>query len=210
MIDPIEMIYCVVMSTATAMIGSHWIDCLYARDDAPLTFPEQISARSRFRLPLLSIGFFICMTALIDRPTVEALYLTAAAFLLLLMTATDFEQYVLFDVMNLALAIVGIAYILHMQLPIVDHLTASAVGGGAFLLLTIATRGAIGGGDIKLVAALGLWFGAERLLDVIFYGSIFGGVVALLMILSKQKDRKSIFAYGPYFTLTALYMLLID
>ena len=196
-----------MLSPALTVIGSRWIDRLYLKEDAPLTFPEEISARSRFRRPLLSIGLFFCVLLSVQRPPVDAGYLIAASFFLLLITATDFEQYVIFDRMTLPFAVAGLIAAFHLQLPIVDRLTACAVGGGVFLLLAIVSRGALGGGDIKLVAALGLWFGTEKLIEIVLYGSIFGGIAALFMLLIKKADRKSVFAYGPYFALTALYFL---
>ena len=69
-------------------------------------------------------------------------------------------------------------------------------------------HGSIGGGDIKLVAALGLWLGCEKLLAVVLTATIIGGLSALMMILAKQKDRNSYFAYGPYFAFAAIYALL--
>lgn len=77
-----------------------------------------------------------------------------------------------------------------------------------FLLLGILSRGALGGGDIKLIACLGLWLGTDALIFVAVAGSIFGGLSALVLLLGKKK-RKSAFAYGPYFTLTTLALLLI-
>ena len=125
----------------------------------------------------------------------------------MLMTVTDFEQYMLFDAMTLPLAIIGAIRVWQLNLNVFDCAAAALVGGGFFLLLALTT-GALGGGDVKLIAALGLWFGCEKLLNVVLVGSIAGGLAALLMILSKKKDRSSYFAYGPYFTLTAIYFLL--
>ena len=136
------------------------------------------------------------------------LWIMAAIFLLALMTVTDFEQYMLFDAMTLPLAIIGAVYVWQMNLNVLDHAIAALFGGGFFLLLAIFTRGALGGGDVKLIAALGLWLGCEKLLNVVLIGSIAGGIAALTMILSKKKDRSDCFAYGPYFTLTAIYFLL--
>ncbi|MBQ7705796.1 MAG: hypothetical protein IJT73_10295 [Selenomonadaceae bacterium] len=51
------------------------------------------------------------------------------------------------------------------------------------------------------------WLGSAILLDVVIKACILGSAVALIMILTKQKDRTSYFAYGPYFTLTAIYIL---
>ena len=136
------------------------------------------------------------------------MYAVIAITFLSYITITDFEQYVIFDAMLLPFAIIGLCYTLHMQLPVGEHV-ASALGSGLlFFLLTVLTRGAIGGGDIKLVAAMGLWLGYQSLLTVIMYGLIAGGTAALLMLLTKQKQRNSYFAYGPYFALTGIGILL--
>ena len=195
-------------SVALSIVGSRWIDRLYAREDAPLNFPNEIAARKKFRLPLLSIGTFVCLICIADRSLLEIFYLAIASFLLLLITTTDFEQYVIFDRMTLPLAIVGLLATISLQLPIEDRLLAAVLGGGALFAIAIITRGALGGGDIKLIAALGLWLGTTRLLDVICFGSIAGGIAALIMLAAKKMNRRDMIAYGPYFALTALYFLI--
>ena len=75
-------------------------------------------------------------------------------------------------------------------------------------MLTVLTKGAIGGGDIKLIAALGLWLGVRPLITVIAYGFIAGGIAALFLLVTKQKQRNSYFAYGPYFALSGIAMLM--
>jgi prepilin peptidase CpaA len=58
--------------------------------------------------------------------------------------------------------------------------------GAGLLVLAIAfaffARGWIGGGDAKLAAATALWFGFEHLMEYLVYGSIFGGVLTLLLL----------------------------
>ena len=197
--------------TAAAMLtcaGSLWIDKLYLTH-SDLTFPEDIPRRARLRKPIL----FLALTAfyfkiLSSTPVPENIFLIAAISLLMLMMFTDFEQYMLFDAMTLPLAIIGAIYSWQMHLNLFNHIIAALIGGGAFLLLAIITKGALGGGDIKLIAALGLWFGCEKLLNVILIGSIAGGMAALVMLITKKKDHSSYFAYGPYFILTAVYFLL--
>ena len=193
-----KIFFCAPAAALLTFAGSLWIDKLY-RTNTELTFPEKIFERAKFRKPLLFVALtvFFCLSA---NP-----WISAAIFLLTLMTFTDFEQYMLFDAMTLPLAIIGVLYAL--QTNFLDGVLASIIGGGIFLLLALTTK-ALGGGDVKLIAALGFWFGCEKLLNVVLIGSIAGGISALLMILSKQKDRSSYFAYGPYFTLTAIYFLL--
>ena len=131
----------------------------------------------------------------------------AAVFFLALITATDFEQYVIFDRMLVPFALIGILAAVYLGLPLGERFLAAAVGGGIFLAIAFVSRGGIGGGDIKLVATLGLWLGAENLLNVVIYACIGGGIAAVALILAGKKSRDSYFAYGPYFALAAMYFL---
>ena len=189
----------IILSAVLTCAGSLWMDKLY-QNSSELTFPEEISSRSKFRKAIL-----FCSLAILFNMT-DDLFLMAAIYLLMLMTLTDFEQYMLFDAMTFPLALIGAIF--SWQGNFTDNLLAALIGGGIFLLLAIISKGALGGGDIKLIFALGFWLGTEKLLSVVIYGTIFGGFAAILMILVKKKDRKSYFAYGPYFALTAIYFLL--
>ena len=193
---PIKILLAAILTFA----GSLWIDRLYL-NCAELTFPDEIFNRSRFRKPILFISLLTFIL-------VDDIWIMSAIFLLILMTLTDFEQYMLFDAMTFPFALIGAVYAYQNSFW-QENLIAAAIGGVAFLLIAIISKGALGGGDVKLIFGLGMWLGADKLLNVVLYGTILGGIAALLMILAKKKDRGSYFAYGPYFTLTAIYFLVI-
>lgn len=195
-----EILFGTTLAAILTCAGSLWIDRLY-RTTEELSFPENISERAHFRKPILFVSLAILFCAAQDW------WQVAAIFLLALMTATDFEQYMLFDAMTLPLALIGAAHA-WQGATLTDNLTAALIGGGVFFLLALVSKGALGGGDVKLIAALGMWFGGEELLNVVLAGTIAGGVAALLMIATGMKQRNSYFAYGPYFALTAIYFLL--
>jgi prepilin peptidase CpaA len=58
--------------------------------------------------------------------------------------------------------------------------------GAAAVVLVVAfgffARGWIGGGDAKLAAASALWLGFDYLLEYLFYASLFGGALTLLVL----------------------------
>jgi prepilin peptidase CpaA len=56
---------------------------------------------------------------------------------------------------------------------------AAAVLAVVFIFFS---RGWIGGGDAKLAAATVLWLGFAHLVDYLFYASLFGGALTLLII----------------------------
>ncbi len=203
----------ILIASLFMFAGSYWIDCLYKKalcdESSLLSFPEMIPARAKYRKPLLFLLLLLCIGATWGSiPMPALLYYIVAIVFLCYITITDFEQYVIFDNMLLPFAIFGVCYTLHIQQPLFQHIAAALGGGLSFFLLTLLTKGAIGGGDIKLIATLGLWFGIRPLISVAAYGFIAGGIAAFFLLITKQKNRHDYFAYGPYFALSGIGMLL--
>lgn len=198
------------MSFFFGKYGSLWIDRLYLKNHSILSFPDAVGSRARYRVKLLTLLFFLTGIRLffVSQGIILVLSL-ALCGLLLLIIATDFEQYCIFNDMIIPLAAGGVLCCA-LFLPIaIDHLISAAAGGVLFLIIAILSRGALGGGDIKLIASLGLWLGTDALFVVSMIGIILGGLVALLLLLTGKKKRKSAFAYGPYFALTTIALFLI-
>jgi len=205
--------YCIVffLSLLFSFFGSYWIDRLYKKvqNSDLLSFPKHITSRARFRKPLLFFILLLCLSKTWITVTLPALfYFTVAITILCYVTVTDFEQHVIFDSMLLPLALCGICYTWHMQLPLWEHFVAGLGGGLLFFILTLLTKGAIGGGDIKLIAALGFWLGYKPLVIVILYGAMAGGAAAFILLLTKKIKRTQYLAYGPYFALCGIGVLL--
>lgn len=53
-------------------------------------------------------------------------------------------------------------------LPLADSLAGALLGGGLLLLVSLLTKGGFGGGDIKLMAGLGLFYGVPGTVTVLF------------------------------------------
>ncbi len=67
---------------------------------------------------------------------------------------------------------------------------------GFLLVLPFSLSGGIGGGDLKLVAALGIWLGPLPLIQALFWTALAGVACAVIAKARKQKD----FAYVPAIT----------
>jgi prepilin peptidase CpaA len=86
------------------------------------------------------------------------------------------------NVLSLAIAILGLLRIILVHDPVsAGHTLAAAVGifAVAFLLFW---KGAIGGGDAKLVTATALLVGYQDLFNFLFLMSVCGGGIALAML----------------------------
>lgn len=75
------------------------------------------------------------------------------------------------------------------------------VGGGLFVLLALARRGAMGAGDVKLAGAMGALVGYPLVLKALLWGILAGGVGALWFLISRRGVRRNYMPYGPYLAL---------
>ncbi|WP_297965238.1 A24 family peptidase [uncultured Anaerovibrio sp.] len=132
-----------------------------------------------------------------------------ASVFLVQFSLTDFIWQIIFDKQLALFAILGLSRLFFLGDGLLDGLMAGAVGFAAFFLLAVITRGGFGGGDVKLIGAMGLWLGSELLLTTIVWGIIIGGIVALLLIITKKRSRREFFPYGPYFALTGMVLFLL-
>lgn len=79
-------------------------------------------------------------------------------------------------------------------------LAGAAAGGGVLLAAALATKGGIGGGDIKLAALIGLFYGPHGMLLALLTGTpitIFYGLIKR----RRCKDKKLHIAFVPFITI---------
>ncbi|WP_143272103.1 A24 family peptidase [Anaerovibrio sp. JC8] len=137
------------------------------------------------------------------------LYVFIVSLFLIQFSLTDFLWQVIFDKQLALFALLGLTRLLLSGQGLMDGLVAAAVGFAVFLLLAVITRGGFGGGDVKLVGAMGLWLGSDLLLVTVIMGIIMGGIMALLLLITKKRSRKDYFPYGPYFAITGMVLFLL-
>ena len=116
----------------------------------------------------------------------------------------DYRFQFIFDDSLLPLLVMGIVATPWLPFSIWQRLAA---GAGAFVVLAalaILGRGALGGGDVKMMAALGLWFGVNGIITAASVGFIIGGIAAIVMLLFKVHGRKDFFAFGPFLIIGAV------
>ncbi|MFA7468292.1 MAG: A24 family peptidase, partial [Desulfotomaculaceae bacterium] len=89
-----------------------------------------------------------------------------------------------------------------------NHLISGLIGfmAAGLLLLAIAviSKGGMGGGDIKLSAVMGLFLGWQSAAVALFLSFLIGGIVGILLLVTKIKGRKDAVPFGPYLALGGL------
>lgn len=128
---------------------------------------------------------------------------------LIVITYIDYDHQLILDKVLIWFAGVGVVINFYTHsLSVFDMAVASLVGGGILLIIALASRGGMGGGDIKFAAALGLWFGLKITMLTLFFSFLLGGLGGVLVLLFKLKSRKDLIPFGPFIAIAAYISML--
>ena len=96
----------------------------------------------------------------------------------------------------------------------IDMLLGMCVGGGIFLFITlvgglIAGKEAMGFGDVKLMGALGLFFGWRTIIIVSLIAFLLGAIIGVGLILFKKKKSDEYIPFGPFIVIAAITAIFV-
>ena len=80
-----------------------------------------------------------------------------------------------------------------------------------FVTLSLASRRGIGAGDVRLAAVLAMflgYLGAQYVFQGVALGFMIGGVVALLLLITRKATSNTRIAFGPYICIGAMVVVL--
>lgn len=91
----------------------------------------------------------------------------------------------------------------------INNILGMLVGGGIFLLITliggaIAGKEAMGFGDVKLMGALGLFFGWLNMILISVMAFLFAAVVSIIILVSRRKKINEYIPFGPFIVVASI------
>lgn len=158
-------------------------------------------------IELLNGLLYVLIFSLFGMTAQTALY-CALASALIVISFIDFRTYEIPLGCNIFILILGIVQVFidlpHMSQYVIGFFAVSLV---LFLIWLISKGRAIGGGDIKLLAASGLLLGWQNIIMAFLLGCVLGAVIHLTRMKLKGADRT--LAFGPYLSMGLLIAALV-
>ncbi len=119
---------------------------------------------------------------------------------LIIVTFIDIDHQIILDRFSIIIIVLSIIYhFIYRDITILNAVLGFLIGGG--LLLIIAFFGAMGGGDVKIMASLGLLLGFPKILMALYFSFIIGAMILSPIAIYqkiKYKEYKSIVPFGPF------------
>ena len=119
------------------------------------------------------------------------------------LTLTIFEFGLLFTFLGVILNVDGGIRIF------INNILGMVVGAGIFLLITliggiIAGKEAMGFGDVKLMGAMGLFFGWIDIIVISVMAFLFAAIVSIGILILRRKKVDEYIPFGPFIVVAAL------
>ncbi len=145
----------------------------------------------------------------------QLIYVLPFIWIMICLCFIDINTKILPDCLTLSLLWIGLlANINNLYTSLPDAIYATICG---YLGLWIFIKGyylltgkiGMGGGDFKLFAALGAWFGLRMLPYILIISSILGIIFGAIYLFLLRKPRNTPIAFGPFLALTGAFFLFI-
>ena len=138
--------------------------------------------------------------------SLEGIFIMSLMSLLVTMIFIDLDHHIIPNRINLLIGLLGITYGIYTGLNWQLMLLGFLLGGT--IIIIVSFFGPMGGGDIKLFAALGLWFGPIYIFFTIVFTFLIGAIAGFFILIFKIRDKKDHIAFGPFIGISAALMAL--
>ncbi len=129
---------------------------------------------------------------------------------LIVITFIDLDHQIIPDVISLpGIPIFFLAAIFITGVPWQEAVIGLLIGGGvlfaiAFVYEFLTKREGMGGGDIKLLAMIGGFFGWKSLIFILLFSSLAGALVGVAVMIIQKKNMKYAVPFGPFLSAAAV------
>jgi prepilin signal peptidase PulO-like enzyme (type II secretory pathway) len=140
--------------------------------------------------------FFVYKFVGIELELVPALLLT---ILLVLSVLTDIREKLILDIVTFPmLGLLIISRIFIGTESFWYYLLGGIVGVTLLFVIAIVSKGGMGGGDVKLYAAIGVALGPQLTIMSFVLASFTGAIVGIVLLITGIVKRKQPIAFGPF------------
>ena len=164
---------------------------------------------------VLVYGFGIKDTIIANLDLIKFMILTP---MLLSAFVIDYRLQIIPNRLNLAIFEVGIVvaflYGLSDIAITINMLLGMLAGGGIFLLITLLGgifygKEAMGFGDVKLMGALGLFFGISNIVIITLLSFLIGAVLSIVLLATKIKKSDEYIPFGPFIVIATFISMYV-
>lgn len=138
--------------------------------------------------------------------------------MLLCAFVVDFKEQIIPNRLNLLIFETGLIFVFlngfsNINIAL-NMLIGMIAGAGIFLIITllgglIAGKEAMGMGDVKLMGAIGLYFGLQNIVVISVLSFLIGAIVSIVYMIIKRKNADTYIPFGPFIVISSVITIFV-
>ena len=138
--------------------------------------------------------------------------------MLLSVFVIDYKSQIIPNRLNLTIFEIGMGFAFLYGLSdvaiTINMLLGMLAGGGIFLLITVIGgifygKEAMGFGDVKLMGALGLFFGLSNIVVITLVSFLIGAILSIVLLITKIKKSDEYIPFGPFIVIATFISMYV-
>lgn len=138
-------------------------------------------------------------------PSPDGIFIVALFSVLIVISFIDYDEQIIPDGLVITILVLsvfhGIYRFIYWNTPWYFFLLGFLAASVPLLILSLIYPDSMGGGDIKLMAAAGLFAGPKLILMALFIGALYAGLYSIFLFIKKKASRKTAIPFGPFLSL---------
>ena len=184
---------------------------------------HKINPKANYKLMLITMALYLALlyrygiqnTIIGNLNLIKYLVLTP---MLLSAFVIDFKQQIIPNRLNLTMfefgLIIAFLYGMSNVAITIDMLLGMLAGGGVFLIITLLGslffgKEALGFGDVKLMGALGLYFGLSNIIIITLVSFLIGAILSIILLVTKLKKSDEYIPFGPFIVIATFLSMYV-
>ncbi len=138
--------------------------------------------------------------------------------MLLSVFSIDYKLQIIPNRLNLSIFEIGIVFAFLYGLSnvaiTINMLLGMITGAGIFLLITLVGgaiygKEAMGFGDVKLMGALGIYFGFSNIIIITLVSFLIGAILSIILLISRIKKSNEYIPFGPFIVIATFISIYV-
>lgn len=130
----------------------------------------------------------------------------------------DLKEQIIPNRLNLLMFEIGLVFVFLYGFTNINialnMLLGMLAGGGIFLIISliggiIAGKEAMGMGDVKLMGALGLYFGLQNIVVISVLAFLIGAIISIVYMIIKKKNSDTYIPFGPFIVASSIVTVFV-
>ena len=183
---------------------------------------HKMNFKPNYILMLLTSFIYIALMPkhkmLLDPANLDLIKFMILTPMLLSVFVIDYKSQIIPNRLNLTIFEIGMVFAFLYGLSdvaiTINMLLGMLAGGGIFLLITVIGgifygKEAMGFGDVKLMGALGLFFGLSNIVVITLVSFLIGAILSIVLLITKIKKSDEYIPFGPFIVIATFISMYV-